>query len=219
MPAKEKRKRLPANEREAQILRAAMRAFARSNYRVAGTADIAAEAGIAEPTIYKYFPSKKHLFIRILKRIGDRILDGWRATEAAEPDAVSALRRIGRSYLETLRSHGDELKMQFQALAESDDPEIARQLRENHQAYIRFLAALVERAKKENDLRADVDSYAAGWLLNGIGFTTTMARLLKIDSKSGEGPPEAMILGYLEWMTPPRSGTTPRSDSNRRRKS
>jgi TetR/AcrR family transcriptional regulator len=204
MPARAVRKRLSAPERETQILHAAMRAFARSNYRLAGTAEIASEAGIAEPTIYKYFPSKKDLFIRILKRIGERILDSWKAIEAEDPDPVAALRCIGRTYLETLRLHEDDLKMQFQALAESDDPSIARQLRENHQAYVRFFAELVERAKKKRLLKSDVDSYAAGWLLNGIGFTLTMARLLKMDTKSGQGPTESMILGYLDWLAPPR---------------
>jgi len=195
------RTRLSAGERELQILRAATRVFARSNYRLAGTADIALEAGISEPTIYKYFPSKKELFVRILKRIGERILEVWKqAASAGEGDTLSALRRVGRVYVEGLRTHPEELKIQFQALAESDDPDIAHQLRQNHKAYVRFLAQLIERGRSDGVVRADVDPYGEAWLLNSIGFTLTLVRLLGFDKDVGEERVMDMIRGYTDWL-------------------
>jgi len=195
------RTRLSAPERELQILHAATRVFARSNYRLAGTADIALEAGISEPTIYKYFPSKKELFIRILRRIGDRILEIWeQAVASEEGDGLWALRRVGRIYMEGLRTHPDDLKVQFQALAESDDPDIAHQLRENHKAYVRFHAQLIDRGKSEGVVRDDVDSYGAAWLLNSIGFTLTLVRLLGFDKDVGEEQIVNMIHSYLDWL-------------------
>ncbi len=193
------RTRLSARERELQILQAATRVFARSNYRLAGIADIALEAGISEPAIYKYFPSKKDLFIRILRRIGESILEIWQQIVTSEEgDSLSALRRMVRIYVEGLRAHDDDVKIQFQALAESDDPDIAHQLRENHKAYVRFLAQLIDRGKSEGIVRADVDPYAAGWLINGIGFTLTMVRLLGFDQEVAERRVIEMIDGYLE---------------------
>lgn len=200
------RVRLPAKQREQQILRTAIRVFARSNYRVAGIAEIAAEAGIAEPTIYKYFPSKKDLFIRILERIGERILEIWGQVASAQQGGRNALRRVGSAYLEGLRTHPDELKIQFQALAESDDPDIARQLRENHKGYVRFLAGLVAEAKKKGAVRREVDPNAAGWFLNGVGFTLTMVRLLGLDRKVDERRLENMIDGYIDWLAAPGGG-------------
>jgi AcrR family transcriptional regulator len=195
------RTRLPAGERELAILRAATKVFARSNYRVAGTADIALEAGIAEPTIYKYFPSKKELFIRILKRIGERILEVWQQEAAADSgDSISALRRMGRAYLKNLGTHSDELKIQFQALAESDDPDITRQLQENHKAYVRFFAALIRRGQLEGVIRADVDPYSSGWFLNGFGFTLTLVQLLGFDKRIGKRRVKQMIDAYLDWL-------------------
>ena len=196
------RTRLSARERELEILRAATRVFARSNYRLAGIADIALEAGISEPAIYKYFPSKKDLFIRILKRIGEHTLEIWQQVVTSEEgDSLSTLRRMVRIFVEGLRAWADEVKIQFQALAESDDPDIARQLRENNKAYVRFLAQLIDRGKSEGVVRADVDPYAAGWLINGIGFTLTLVRLLDFDQDVGEQRVVKMIDGYLDWMT------------------
>lgn len=196
------RTRLSAGERELQILQAATRVFARSNYRLAGIADIALEAGISEPAIYRYFPSKKDLFIRILKRIGQRILEIWQQVVASEEgDSLAALRRMVRIFVEGLRACDDELKIQFQALAESDDPDIARQLRENNKDYVRFLAQLIDRGKSEGIVRVDVDPYAAGWFINGIGFTLTLVRLLDFDQGVGERRVVEMIDGYLDWLT------------------
>ena len=196
------RTRLSARERELEILRAATRVFARSNYRLAGIADIALEAGISEAAIYKYFPSKKDLFIRILKRIGEHTLEIWQQVVTSEEgDSLSTLRRMVRIFVEGLRACADEVKIQFQALAESDDPDIARQLRENNKAYVRFLAQLIDRGKSEGIVRADVDPYATGWFINGIGFTLTLVRLLDFDQDVGERRVVEMIDGYLDWMT------------------
>jgi AcrR family transcriptional regulator len=195
------RTRLPARERELQILHAAVRVFARSNYRLAGTADIAREAGISEPTIYKYFPSKKVLFIRILQRIRERILEIWSEVAATRGgDGLSALRHMGQVYLENLRTHPDELKIQFQALAECDDADIVHQLRENHKEYVRFLARFVERGKREGVVRADADPYVGAWLLNGIGFTLTLVRLLGLDQDVGKRRVAEMMKGYLDYL-------------------
>jgi AcrR family transcriptional regulator len=209
MPA-QARKRLPAEERELQILRAATRVFARSNYRVAGTAEIAREAGISEPTIYKYFASKKDLFLRILSRTGERILENWNQVVASEQtDPVLALRQMGRVYLKGLRRHRDELKVQFQALAESDDPEIARQLRENHKAYVEFFARLIKQGKSKGVMRADTDAYSAGWVLDSIGFTLTLVRLLGFDQQVGEQRVAEMIDGYVDWLVAGNRERTP----------
>ena len=61
--------RMPADARKKQILKCAVKVFAKSNYQAANVADIAREAGISEALIYKYFPSRKEIFLQILKTI------------------------------------------------------------------------------------------------------------------------------------------------------
>lgn len=63
-----KRQRLKG-ARAAQILDAAARVFARKGYQRATTREIAAEAGVAEGTIYNYFKSKRHLLIAMASRL------------------------------------------------------------------------------------------------------------------------------------------------------
>jgi len=205
MNSTQTRTRLPAAERELAILRAATVVFARSNYRVATTADIAAAAGIAEPTVFKYFPTKKSLFLRILGGTGKAILHVWGRLASPEASGIETLQRIGDAYIEGVRRHTDELKIQFQALAESDDPEFARVLRESHEGYVRFFVDAIEKGMRDGTIRQDADPEAMAWLLNSVGFTATLLQLLGFGSEKGERQYRAMMSACLQLLTAPSS--------------
>jgi AcrR family transcriptional regulator len=147
--------RLHADERKAQILRCATAVFARSNYRVAGIAEIAKDAGISEPTVYKYFPSKKQLFLEILRKVGEVTLRQWQEATAGEPDAIDVLKRIARTQFEATISRPELLKVQFQALSETDDDEIRGLLRENFASYVAFLAGQAKAGSKDHGAAPD----------------------------------------------------------------
>ncbi|MEN6415222.1 MAG: TetR/AcrR family transcriptional regulator [Armatimonadota bacterium] len=55
-------------ERRKQILEAAMRIFAQKGFERATTKAIAAEAGVAEGTIFIYFPTKRDLLISCMQQ-------------------------------------------------------------------------------------------------------------------------------------------------------
>lgn len=197
------RTRLPAKERETQIVRAATAVFARSNYRVASTAEVAAEAGIAEPTVFKYFPTKKSLFLRILDGTGKAILRVWERVSLSEATGIEALERMGDAYIRGVQRHTGELKVQFQALAESDDPDFAGVLRANHEGYVGFFRGVIERGIEDGSIRPDVDPEAMAWLLNSVGFTSTLLRLLGFDEEMGERQYRSMMTACLELLAAP----------------
>jgi AcrR family transcriptional regulator len=55
--------------RRAQILEAAARIFARHGFRGATTRQIAREAGVAEGTLFRYFPTKRHLLLAMFEAL------------------------------------------------------------------------------------------------------------------------------------------------------
>ena len=59
--------RLPAAERRQAIVDAALRVFAAGSYSGATTAEIAREAGISEPILYRHFASKRELYLACLE--------------------------------------------------------------------------------------------------------------------------------------------------------
>ncbi len=61
---KSKKKR---TTRQQQILKAALEVFARKGYAAATIPEIARAAGVATGTIYIYYPSKRELFVAVIK--------------------------------------------------------------------------------------------------------------------------------------------------------
>jgi AcrR family transcriptional regulator len=59
-------KRRTAEERRREILAAAGRVFARKGFERSTTAEIAREAGVAEGTIFRYFPTKRDLLVSVV---------------------------------------------------------------------------------------------------------------------------------------------------------
>lgn len=181
--AADTRERLTAEERRAQILRCATAVFARSNYRVAGMAEIAKEAGISEPTVYKHFTSKKQLFLTILDRVGESTLRHWQDLASDAPDPLALLRRIGTSQYEIVLKRPDTLKIQFQALSEVEDDDIRATLRRHFAAYADFLTEALDAGKRERLLAGDLDVTSAAWQLISVGFTLNLASLLGFEQE------------------------------------
>src|SRR5207237_3295579 len=91
------RPRLTADERRQAVLDTACRVFSRSSYRGATTAEIAREAGITEPILYRHFGSKRDLYLACLD-------EAWRSfreiAERALADApVGCLGAIADAYM------------------------------------------------------------------------------------------------------------------------
>lgn len=180
------KKRFSAKERRKQILRSAVRIFAQSNYRATRVADIASEIGISEATIYKYFPSKKAIFLEILTYMSERIIILWEREYEREQDALTALRAMGKTYYERMIKHPEELKVHFQAVSEVNDSDIAERLRYDHERYVQFITKVLEKGVRQGTVRTDRDIYTMAWLVNGIGILMNMVKLLSFDTVFNE---------------------------------
>ncbi len=78
-------------ERRRQILDAAATVFARRGYHQARTREIAREAGLAEGTIYNYFPSKRDLLLGLLDMVVTESIP--QMYQEPESDDLAALAR------------------------------------------------------------------------------------------------------------------------------
>jgi len=75
---KSRERYLEHEKRHHDILNAAIQLFNAKGYTVATTAEIAREAGISEPTMYKHFENKKDLFLACFGSIADELLSAYR---------------------------------------------------------------------------------------------------------------------------------------------
>lgn len=154
--------RLAAPERRRELVEAALRVFSQGSYAGATTAEIAREAGVSEPILYRHFDSKRSLYIacldeawaRIRTRIEEKIADlgpteGWLA--------------IGPATLREMRVLVPSLWMQ--AITEAgEDPDIRRHVRAHMREVHDFFADVVRRAQAEGTVRPDRDPDAEAWI-------------------------------------------------------
>ena len=180
------KKRLPAKERKNQIRKCAVKVFARTNYQSTRVADIASEAGISEAAVYKHFPSKNDIYLDVLKHMSTRILTFWKEEIHKEPDAYQALRNMGLTYFRRMSKHPDELKVQFQAISEVGNPEIAERLHQDHQNYMDLIGEVIKRGIRDGSFRKDADPDILSWLFNGVGILMNMMNLLSFKGKFNE---------------------------------
>jgi AcrR family transcriptional regulator len=102
------RKLLPREERRAQILRAAARAFADGGFAATSMEDVAAAAGVTKLIVYRHFESKEELYGAVLDSVSARMADGWRAAVAQVPLVRGA---TVRAFLQVARDDPDGYRL------------------------------------------------------------------------------------------------------------
>jgi AcrR family transcriptional regulator len=102
------RQLLPREERRAQILHAAARAFADGGFAATSMDDVAAAAGVTKLIVYRHFESKEELYGAVLDSVSARMADGWRAAAGQVPLVRGA---TVRAFLQVAREdpHGYRL--------------------------------------------------------------------------------------------------------------
>jgi len=170
--------RLSAKERKRQIIETAGAVFASQGYAHAGTADLAKAAGVSEPALYRYFPSKKDIFLATLRDTGSRLLEIWENIAYEVEDPLETLWAIAVRYYDHLDSRAASMKLAFQALCEADDVDIREAARENFMRFADFVAEIIEEGKARGTIRPDVDPRVAAWQFVGSGLTLDLVHLL-----------------------------------------
>jgi len=194
------RRRLPAEERKKQILRCAAEVFARSNYSKAKVADIAAQAGISEAMVYKYFPSKKDIFIEVLQHMSERTVLLLQEEVTREPDALKAMKNMATTYYNMVVDHADEVKVHFQAISEICDNDIAERLHQDQDDYMRFIRDLVDNGVRQGSFREDLDVDSLVLLLDGVGVFMNLMKLLSFEEQFTEQTVTRMVDHLIDYM-------------------
>ncbi|MGI9432561.1 MAG: TetR/AcrR family transcriptional regulator [Myxococcota bacterium] len=158
------------SDRRRQILEAAERLFAKAGYRGTTMEDVAREVGFTQPALYRYFSSKRELFLAALSLRQDDIRDRYQQALAGPSPALEKLRSLARTTVELANENPDMGRLRLQAIAEADELDIRDEVRETVDALLRGHEALFERAREEGSVHAGVDAGAAASGLTGMAI-------------------------------------------------
>lgn len=170
------RPRLRAEERREAVLDTACRVFGRCSYRNATTAEIAREAGVSEPILYRHFDSKRALYLACVDETWERVRAAWEEALAKEDDPREWLPEMGRAFAAFKENRAVLANLWAQALAEAgDEPELRRHLRLHVREVHEFVAGVIVRGQAAEAISADRDAHAEAWIFIAVGLLATIA--------------------------------------------
>lgn len=188
--------RLPAAERRQSIVDAGLKVFSTGSYSGATTAEIAREAGISEPILYRHFAAKRELYFACLDEAWARLREVFEARigEFGDGDAFRAIARTDRGLRVLTPS------LWIQALTEAgEDPEIARYLREHMREVHGYIAGAARHAQAAGVMAADRDPDAEAWIFMAGGLLVSVAD--RLQGLLGEDDLARIVAQRLRWLT------------------
>lgn len=169
--------RLPAEQRKAAVLDCACTMFATGSYRGTTTADIARQAGVTEPILYRHFASKRDLYLAVLEESWGRLRALWDEVVAAEEDPKLWIASMGRAYFEATDPRLHSANLWIQSLTEaSDDPAIRAYLRTHMRQVHDYVADVMRRSQEAGGILPDRDPSAEAWIFIAVGLLATVGR-------------------------------------------
>jgi len=191
--ARQTARRLPAGERREAIVRAALRVFTSTSYAGATTAEIAREAGVTEPVLYRHFASKRDLWLACLDV-------AWDETRTMLREKIATFSGIPASSTRSPWRSPQMPNLWIQGLTEAgEDPVVRRAIRRHMREVHDFVADEIRRGQEAGTIPADRDANAEGWVFIGGGLLRSVAdRLGGVLSASDL---EAISRERIRWLT------------------
>jgi AcrR family transcriptional regulator len=162
--------RLPAAERRRAIVDAALRVFSTRSYAGATTAELAREAGVSEPILYRHFPSKRDLYFACLDSAWSqfRSVVEQKLTRLEEGAAADV---FAETAVALRRAKVLVPNLWVQAVAEAgQDPVIQRHVRQHMREVHDFVAGLFGHLQEVGHIPPDRDVDAEAWIFIAGGL-------------------------------------------------
>jgi len=162
--------RLPAAKRRAQLLDVAAELFSTRGYAGATTAQIAKEAGITEPIIYRHFKSKRDLFVALIERTGRQTLEQWETDLEGVDDPGARLAKIIDENPMVSESGRQGYRVLLQSIPEVDDALIHKAVADHMTRLHAFITREIERAQDAHRVTTKFSAGVIAWVLVNVGM-------------------------------------------------
>jgi AcrR family transcriptional regulator len=193
-PASEAPRRLPATERRQAIVRAALRVFSAKSYAAATTAEIAREAGVSEPVLYRHFASKRYLWLACLDAAWEETRATLEAKIALFTDGSAPSGRQSPWRRATMPN------LWLQGLAEAGDDPVVRQAIRRHMREVHdVVAEALRTGQARGVVPADRDADAEAWVFIGGGQLRSVAD--RLGGVLTAADLEAISRERIRWLT------------------
>jgi AcrR family transcriptional regulator len=190
--------RLPAAQRRATIVAAALDVFGSGSYAGSTTAEIARAAGVSEPIIYRHFPSKRDLWFACLDQAWSDLRTAIEGLEASlerarglEEVDVQSRSPWASPLLPTLWVQG--------VTAAGEDEEIQRYVRRHVREVHDYVAGRMRAFQASGAMPSDRDADAEAWVFLAGGLLRSFAD--RLGGLMGKDDLAAIGRERLRWLS------------------
>ncbi len=177
------------DEVRASILEAARGLVGQGGFRAAQMSAVAARAGIATGTIYRYFPTQSELFAELFRGSSQREVDAMQAAAAAPGRCTERLAGSVAVFIaRALRNR----RLAYALIAEPVDPQVEAERLEYRRAYARVLEKLLEEGIAGGEF-APQDAHLSAAALVGLLGETLLGPLVKSVPSARESVADAIV--------------------------
>jgi TetR/AcrR family fatty acid metabolism transcriptional regulator len=173
------------DDKRQRILDAAVQVFARKGFFASRISDVAAEAGIADGTVYLYFESKDDILVKLFDEVVGEHIEAARQEIRGVDDAARRLRVIADHHLDLLGKN-PELAVVFQVELRQSTKFMELFTASWLKAYFDIVEAAIEAGQKQGTIRAELsrklathaffgalDAIVTSWVLAHNAFELT----------------------------------------------
>jgi len=211
-----RRERLPRNERVADIMRAARAIFCEKGYEQASTAEIAARADVVEGTLYRYFPSKRDLLIKVVEDFYEHIFADYERQLQGVRGTWNRLRYLIWKHLSVI--HGDPQMCRLIVHELRPWPQYRQSsVFDLNRRYTQRTLAVIKEGVARGELRADVPPRIVRDMIFGCAEHHTWAYLRGEGQFSPEEAADAITNLIYQGLAQPRERKSATVDGSVRR--
>ena len=160
--------RLPTEERQAEIVAAALRLARNASPALITTTEIASAIGVTQGAVFKHFPTKDAIWVAAARWVREGLLQNVRAAGAGAPTPLAALSAMFRAHVDFVVAHPGVPRLIFHELQQPADSATQQEVRALLQAYRKLLLDKLEQAVSQGQVIAGLDCEAAATTFVGL---------------------------------------------------
>lgn len=162
------KKRMSSEDRQSEIIRVAVELAAEKDVGSVTTQDMADAMKLTQGAIFRHFASKDEIWLAVMGWIRESLMGvlGKAASEAKDP--LDAIQRMFRAHVAFVSKHPAIPRILFSELQHKKDGKMRHLIQELVAGYETRIAGLLEAAKEQSLVEADLDSKSAAVLYIGM---------------------------------------------------
>lgn len=159
------RTRKSAEERQAEIIRTAVELIGEGGMKDVTAQAIADRVGIAQPTVFRHFPTRDAIFLGALKFVSGQIFRVLGATASRGVRADDRLRILLERQLAVVSRNRGLPRLLFSDRLHLEDPKLKQAVRGIMERYVSHVEEIVRDGQIDGSFREDLDPAASARLV------------------------------------------------------